>query len=159
MISLSSSVEEIPKIGTAYAKKLKKFGIKTVQDLLFYFPFRYDDFSQTISLSGEYLGQTVTVAGKITKTKLNRIFRRRIIAEIAISAWMPVLPVRSKLHIRLLHRNVFRILPLKKRKIFHGNCWINFPTESMVVISARMFVRLTGSPSRIPLLNFSSQRV
>ena len=52
MISLSTKVEEIPKIGAVYAKRLKKFGIKTVQDLLFYFPatqiksFSFKDFSK-----------------------------------------------------------------------------------------------------------------
>jgi ATP-dependent DNA helicase RecG len=68
-ISLSTSVEELPKIGTAYAKKLKKFGIKTIQDLLFHFPARYDDFSEIIKISNarHKLGQTVCLQGKITE--------------------------------------------------------------------------------------------
>ena len=48
MINLNTPVEELPKVGPAYAKKLKKFGVKTIQDLLFYFPARYDDFSEII---------------------------------------------------------------------------------------------------------------
>lgn len=67
MISLSTSVEELPKIGSVYAKKLKKFGIKTIQDLLFYFPARYDDFSEIITIQNarQKLGESVCVQGII----------------------------------------------------------------------------------------------
>jgi ATP-dependent DNA helicase RecG len=78
MISLETKVEEIPKIGTAYAKKLKKFGIKTVQDLLFYFPARYDDFSEIISIkeAKQRLGQTVCVQGQITEIENTNTFKK-----------------------------------------------------------------------------------
>ena len=78
MLTPNTPLKNIPKITLKYAAVLEKLGLKTVSDLLSYFPFRYVDFSQTISLSSEYLGQTVTVAGKIAKTKLNRIFRRKM---------------------------------------------------------------------------------
>jgi len=67
-VTLQTSVEKIPRIGIAYAKKLKKFGIKTVQDLLFYFPTRYDDFSEIISIKDakQRLGDVVCVQGRIT---------------------------------------------------------------------------------------------
>jgi len=78
MIDLSTKVEEIPKIGVAYAKKLKKFGIKTVQDLLFYFPARYDDFSEIISIkqARQRLGQTVCVQGQITEIENTNTFKK-----------------------------------------------------------------------------------
>ena len=78
MISLSTKVEEVPKIGLAYAKKLKKFGIKTVQDLLFYFPARYDDFSEIISISEarQKLKETVCVQGVITEIENIRTFKK-----------------------------------------------------------------------------------
>ena len=67
VITLQTAVEKIPRIGVAYAKRLKKFGIKTVQDLLFYFPARYDDFSEIISISQarNRLGDVVCVQGEI----------------------------------------------------------------------------------------------
>jgi len=78
MISLSTSVEEIPKIGTAYAKRLKKFGIKTVQDLLFYFPARYDDFSEIISIkeARQRLGEIVCVQGEITELESSHTWKK-----------------------------------------------------------------------------------
>ena len=78
MISLETNVEEVPRIGTAYAKRLKKFGIKTVQDLLFHFPARYDDFSEIISISSarQRMGETVCVQGQITEIESSHTFKK-----------------------------------------------------------------------------------
>jgi len=78
MISLSTKIEELPKIGAAYAKKLKKFGIKTVQDLLFHFPNRYDDFSNIISISQakQKLSETVCVQGKIARIENSHTWKK-----------------------------------------------------------------------------------
>lgn len=67
MLSLSTKIEEVPRIGPAYQKKLKRMGIRTVQDLLFYFPSRYEDFSNIIEISKarKMLAQTVCVQGEI----------------------------------------------------------------------------------------------
>ena len=59
--------------------------LRTVEDLLLHFPFRYDDFSQTAKISLEYINQTITIEGVVTKTKLARIPRRKMtISEIII---------------------------------------------------------------------------
>ena len=78
MIDLSTKIEEIPKIGLAYAKRLKKFGIKTVQDLLFYFPARYDDFSEIISIktARQRLGEIVCVQGQIIEIENTNTFKK-----------------------------------------------------------------------------------
>jgi len=78
MITLATKIEEIPKVGLVYAKKLKKFGIKTVQDLLFYFPARYDDFSEIISIKSakQRLGETVCVQGQIIQMESANSFKK-----------------------------------------------------------------------------------
>ncbi len=78
MISLDTKIEEVPKIGLAYQKKLKKFGIKTVQDLLFHFPARYDDFSEIISVTQarQRLSDTICVQGRITEIKNSHTFKK-----------------------------------------------------------------------------------
>lgn len=80
MITLDTKVEEVPKIGLTYAKRLKKFGIKTVQDLLFYFPARYEDFSEIISIkeAKQKLGETVCVQGKITSIESSHTWKKFI---------------------------------------------------------------------------------
>ena len=70
--------QALPKIGIVYAKKLKKFGIKTVHDLLFYFPARYDDFSEIISIKAarQKLGETVCVQGQIVEIENKNTFKK-----------------------------------------------------------------------------------
>ena len=78
MVDLYTKLEEIPRIGLAYQKRLKKFGIKTVQDLLFHFPSRYDDFSDIISISQarRKLSEIVCVQGRITEINNSRTFKK-----------------------------------------------------------------------------------
>lgn len=83
MLSLNTLLQNIPRITPKYTKALEKLGLFNVTDLLFYFPFRYDDFSKTVAISDEYLGETVTICAKITSSKLSRIFKRKLtISEI-----------------------------------------------------------------------------
>lgn len=85
MLSAKTSLENIPLINPRYQKILEKIGLKTIEDFLFYFPFRYDDFSKIVPLEEKYLSEIITVEGKIIKKKLARIFRRRMtIAEITL---------------------------------------------------------------------------
>ncbi len=85
MLTPKTPLKNISKITPKYAKVLEKMELRTVEDLLLRFPFRYDDFSNTVKISPEHLDQTVTIEGKITKTKLARIFRKRMtIAEITV---------------------------------------------------------------------------
>ncbi|MCX6724296.1 MAG: ATP-dependent DNA helicase RecG [Candidatus Staskawiczbacteria bacterium] len=87
MISLSTPIQEIPRVGVAYSKKLKKFGIKTVQDLLFYFPARYDDFSEIISISQarNKLGEVACVQGEIIEIETTKsIYGRMAITKALV---------------------------------------------------------------------------
>ena len=77
-MNLSTLIEEIPRVGPQYQKKLKKLGIKTVGDLLFHFPHRYEDFSDIIPISEVEEGKTVCIQGKIIDIKNIRIFKRRM---------------------------------------------------------------------------------
>ena len=85
MITPKTQLRNISKITPKYAKILEKMELRTVEDLLRHFPFRYDDFSQSTLISPEHIGQTVTIEAVVKKTKLARIFRRRMtIAEIMV---------------------------------------------------------------------------
>jgi len=87
VVTLQTAVEKLPRIGPAYAKRLKKFGIKTVQDLLFYFPARYDDFSEiiTISQAKNKLGETACVQGEIIEIETtNSVYGRMAITKATL---------------------------------------------------------------------------
>ncbi len=93
MLNLDTSVEDVPKIGLAYQKKLKKLGIKTVQDLLFYFPARYDDFSDIIPINKVQAGQIACVQGKIISIDQTHTFKRGMdITEVIIEDEMGQIP-------------------------------------------------------------------
>lgn len=78
MLNIKTPLKNIPLINAKYQKILEKISLKTIEDFLFYFPFRYDDFSQTAALSPKRIGETITVSGIVIKAKNNRIFRRRM---------------------------------------------------------------------------------
>ena len=76
MIELSTPIEDVPNIGSAYHKKLKKLGIKTVQDLLFYFPLRYEDFSNIIPIKDIKVGEVACVQGRIIEIENTQTFKK-----------------------------------------------------------------------------------
>ena len=77
-MELSTPVEKIPRVGPAFLKKLHKLGIKTVGQLLYHFPHRYEDFSNLIPISQAQIGGPFCFQGKITDIKNIRTFRKRM---------------------------------------------------------------------------------
>ena len=77
-MQLSTSVSQLPRIGPQYQKKLKNLGIKTVGDLLFHFPHRYEDFSDIVPISKAEPGKTVCIRGEIVEMKTFRTFKKRM---------------------------------------------------------------------------------
>ena len=77
-LSLKTPIEKLPLIGPAYVRKLHKVGVKTAGDLLFHFPFRYDDFSEVKKISEVELGEVVSVRGKIVDIQNIRTWKRKM---------------------------------------------------------------------------------
>jgi ATP-dependent DNA helicase RecG len=75
VIGTKSSILKLNGVGTSVAKKLEKLGIKTVEDLIHYYPRRYDDFSRIMPIAQLKPGQ-VTVQGKILRVVSRRTFKR-----------------------------------------------------------------------------------
>jgi len=78
-MNLSTPIEQIPRIGPQYQKRLKRMGIKTVRDLLFHLPHRYEDFSNIIPTSQAEAGGPFCFQGKILEIRNLRTFRRKMI--------------------------------------------------------------------------------
>src|SRR4030042_566089 len=75
----STPIEQIPRVGPQYQKKLRRLGIKTIGQLIFHFPHRYEDFSNVIPISQVQKGEAVSVKGKLTDIKNIRTFMKRIV--------------------------------------------------------------------------------
>lgn len=85
MVNLDTTLKSISRITPKYQKILEKMGLFTVRDFLLYFPFRYDDFRKITPLADEYLGQIVTIQGKIVSAKNTRTWKKRMaITEIIV---------------------------------------------------------------------------
>ena len=56
---------------------LKKLGIFTIKDLLFYFPTKYKDFSKIKKISNLKIGEEASIKGKIIKTEIKRTPKKR----------------------------------------------------------------------------------
>jgi len=79
MLKLNTELVKIRGIGDKFLGRLEKLGIKTVRDLLWHFPFRYDDFSKIVKIADLKLNQAATIRGVVKKITLRRTWRRKMI--------------------------------------------------------------------------------
>ena len=69
MIDIKAPVDSVPKIGKQYKKLLEKLGIHSVEDLLYHFPFRYEDYSIKKTVNQLEENDTCTVQGVLGVVK------------------------------------------------------------------------------------------
>lgn len=68
-LTLETPVAKLPLIGPTFARRLKRLGIETAEDLLYHFPFRYEDYSIVAPIVSLQDGETVTVQGEVSEMK------------------------------------------------------------------------------------------
>ena len=86
MINLDTNISELNRVGKTTAARLKRLDIENVSDLLFYFPFRYDDFRQKTKIAALEDNTSANVVGQIELIQNKRSHRRRMyITEALVS--------------------------------------------------------------------------
>ncbi|MFA6753955.1 MAG: DNA helicase RecG, partial [Candidatus Paceibacterota bacterium] len=75
---LNIPIENIYRIGPSYKKRFKKLGIETINDLLFHFPSRYDDFSKIISISNVKSNEVCTIKGEVVKIGILKTWKKKM---------------------------------------------------------------------------------
>jgi len=83
-IELSTPLSQLPTVGPRTERLLIKLGLRTARDLLFYYPFRYDDFSQVSKISNLQIDVTATIKARVDLIKNWRSPRKRMILTEAI---------------------------------------------------------------------------
>ncbi len=83
-ITLQSPVSMLAGIGATVGKRLAHLEIRTVEDMLWHVPFRYDDFRTITPISDVRIGQTVTVQGTIDLIANRRSPRKRMMLTEAL---------------------------------------------------------------------------
>lgn len=68
-MNLDTPLRHISGIGYTHGRRLSELSLLTVNDLINHFPFRYDDFSEKVSISEAELNQKVTLQGEIWSIK------------------------------------------------------------------------------------------
>ncbi|MBN1779142.1 MAG: DNA helicase RecG, partial [Candidatus Buchananbacteria bacterium] len=78
-ITLDTDIAHINQVGQKTAEKLAKLEVFTVKDLLFYYPFRYQDFSQVTAIDQLEPGVPATIFGRIEILKNRRSWQKKMI--------------------------------------------------------------------------------
>ena len=79
MLELSTPIEKLARVGPRFLVRLKKLGIKTVRDLLWHFPTRYEDYSKALPISDiNDAGQTISILGRVADIEMVRSWRRHM---------------------------------------------------------------------------------
>lgn len=79
-------ISQLPGIGQYYSYKLKRLAIETLEDLIYHFPFRYDDFTKVETIRNLTPGQNSSVQGIVweirnIRTRGGRFITRTTIAD------------------------------------------------------------------------------
>ena len=86
MVTPETPIENLLRVGKVTSKKLQNLGLRTAEDLLFYFPFRYEDWSKILPISQMTYGTVGTCRGRVELIKNTRSFhKRKNITEALIS--------------------------------------------------------------------------
>lgn len=83
-MKLDTELLTIPGIGPKFAPRLKRLNIKTVKDLLWHFPFRYEDYSRIVPVAELTVGQAATVQGTIQQISTRRTWKKNLLITEAI---------------------------------------------------------------------------
>lgn len=77
-MQLETELRYVKGVGPAFAIRLEKLGLKTVKDLLWHFPSRYEDFSVIANIVDLVPGEAATIQGVIQDIKILRSFRKKM---------------------------------------------------------------------------------
>ena len=76
---LDTELSTLPKIGPKFTSKLQKLGIKTVKNLLWHFPFRYEDYSKIVPIGELAIDQSATIQGRIHQLTIRRTWKKNLL--------------------------------------------------------------------------------
>ena len=85
-MELKTPLREITRLTEYHEKALRRLGLETVEDLLYYFPRTYGDTAEVVSIDSLTKGQSATIFGTLSGLKTKKGFRSKIpMAEGAVA--------------------------------------------------------------------------
>jgi ATP-dependent DNA helicase RecG len=76
--ALNAPVTVLPGVGPRHGQTLNRLGLETLEDMLYYFPRRYDDYSQLITINHLQYGEQVTVIGTVQSVTNRKVRNGRV---------------------------------------------------------------------------------
>lgn len=83
-VDLALPIKEAGRAYKMFAGRAERLGIVTLEDLLFHFPHRYDDFTLASPINIVQPGETVTIRGTVTESKTEHTRRNFKIQHVSI---------------------------------------------------------------------------
>ena len=84
-MELNSSIEKEFRLSPRQKTALGRLGLKTIKDLLFYFPSRYENFSERKNIVSLEEGDKTTVFGEVLEASLGKTWRKKMaVSEISL---------------------------------------------------------------------------
>ncbi|HJZ49730.1 MAG TPA: ATP-dependent DNA helicase RecG [Roseiflexaceae bacterium] len=68
-LTLDTPIEQLPGIGKVTAQSFRRLGVRTVLDMLYHFPHRYDDYSSQKQIANLEIGAVETVIATVTDVR------------------------------------------------------------------------------------------
>ncbi len=85
-MDFKTSISELGGVGKKTFKKFEYLGVKTAKDLLYYFPFRYEDYRTILPIAQLRAGELATICGQVELIANKKSFRsRKTITEALVS--------------------------------------------------------------------------
>lgn len=75
---LESPLSELFRLADTQKSALKKLNIKSIKDLLYHFPFRYEAAGEEAQVTGLVAGSEITLVGTLEKLETKKSWKRRI---------------------------------------------------------------------------------
>ena len=86
MLSLDTKITDLNRVGKTTASRLNRLGITEVRELLFYFPWRYEDFTKLTPIDKLKDGMQANIVGQIELIQNKKSWKKRMsITEALIS--------------------------------------------------------------------------
>ncbi len=84
MVTLDTTIDKLYSVGKATAARLERMGINTVRDLMFFFPFRYEDYRKITAIKDLQPNTSANIVGQIELISNKRSHRKRFYITEAI---------------------------------------------------------------------------
>lgn len=160
IMNLHTPLVEINHISKSLGTKLKKLGLLTIQDLLFFLPFRYEDYSQVREIDTLSAGEQVSIRGRIEVIKSRRSWKsKRLVTEAVVadeSGRLPVIWFGQTFITKILNQGSIVYLSGKVTDSKIGLQMVNPSYEKESAQKARGEVELTHTGRIVPMYHLTS---